>query len=71
MLPAPVKLFSLLVDTVGEQREGAGPGLAGADAAAADEWEDVSDDGTQSNVGSVGPGDPLQLLRSETPSVMA
>ena len=55
MLPAPVKLFSLLVDTVGEQQEGAGPGLNGRQAA--DEWEDASDDGLHSDLGSLGPGE--------------
>ena len=67
MLPAPVKLFSLLVDTVGEQQEGTGPGLADTAAAAEDEWEDASDDGTHSNLGSVGPGDSSDLLLPSHP----
>lgn len=55
MLPAPVKLFSLLVDTVGEQQEGAGPGLNGRQTD--DDWEDASDHGLHSDLGSLGPGE--------------
>ena len=57
MLPAPVKLFSLLVDTVGEQQEGAGPGLNGS--AGDEEWEDASDDGLPGELASLGPGGRL------------
>ncbi|KAK9862534.1 hypothetical protein WJX84_000998 [Apatococcus fuscideae] len=58
MLPAPVKLFSLLVDTVGEQQEGGGPGFNGRQAGddEDEEWEDASDGGLHSNLGSLGPG---------------
>lgn len=59
MLPAPVKLFSLLVDTVGEQQEGGGPGYNGRQAVddEDDEWEDASDGGLHSDLGSLGPGE--------------
>ena len=67
MLPAPTKLFSLLVETVAEQHEATSPGCNGRQAADdEDEWEDTSDAGLLSELASLGPGERHSLAIPST-----